>query len=258
MNFKKILVVDDEPAARRKLKSTVTQLCISASITEACDGDEAVELILSNEFDLVFMDIQMPGINGLEAAIKTQNKPYHLIFVTAFDEYAIDAFETYAIDYLLKPVTVRKLQQTLNKIIQLNKYTSTKQLLQLTKEIQNKKSPAQLAIRSGNSTIIINADHICYLEALSGYCRLVLTLMGQQVYNTDTIITDTSLEFIHQQLPQESFLRIHRKHVINVAQILSYHSISRRMYLKIRDFSDVSIPVSRRNTLLVKKRWQTL
>lgn len=258
MNFQNILIVDDEPAARRKLKSTITPLCQQATITEAQYGDEAVELILANKFDLVLMDIEMPGLNGLEVAIKTKHVPYHLIFVTAFDEYAIDAFDTYAVDYLLKPITVKKLQQSLEKISQLNRRVSAQQLELVSEEINRKKSPDQLAIRSGSATVIINAEHICYLEALSGYCRVILTLQGQKTYNTDTLITDTSLESIHQQLPQANFLRIHRKYVINVAQILTYYSISRRLYLKIRDFKDVSIPISRRNGALVKSRWHTV
>lgn len=256
MNFQNILIVDDEPAARRKLKSIIVPLFQQVNIIEAQDGDEATELILAQPFDLVLMDIQMPGMNGLEVAIKTQNMPYHLVFVTAFDEYAIEAFETYAVDYLLKPVTSKKLQQSLNKIDRLNLRVSVQKLVQLKEDILPENPPEQLAIRSGNATLIINAEHICYLEALSGYCRLVLTLQGQEVYSTDTIITDSSLESLHQQLPQDDFLRIHRKYVINVAQILSYYSVSRRMYLKIRDFYDVNIPVSRRNSTIVKKRWK--
>ena len=258
MQFNNILIVDDEPAARRKLRSILSQLCCESLIAEAHDGEDAVQQILGNQFDLVFMDIQMPVMSGLEVAIKTQHKNYQLIFVTAFDDYAIAAFDTYAVDYLLKPVSTVKLQQSLYKITQINSRLSSKELKSLTDEINIQKSKDQLAIRSGSATVIINAEHICYLEALSGFCRIILTKIGQQVYNTDSLLSDAPLEFVFQQLPEKNFLRIHRKYVINVEQILAYYSISRRMYIKLRDFTDISIPVSRRNSALVKTRWHTV
>ncbi len=258
MHFNRILIVDDEPAARRKLQSIISQLCPEAVIAEARDGEEAMQQIVHHQFDLVFMDIQMPVMTGLEVAMKTQHISYQLIFVTAYDDYAIAAFNTYAVDYLLKPVSITKLQQSLHKISQMNTRLSAQQLTLLTTEMTTEKPAEQLAIRSGNATVIINAEHIGYLEALSGYCRIVLTRVGQKVYNTDTLLSDAPLEFIHQQLPEEKFLRIHRKYVMNVEQILAYYSVSRRMYIKLRDFTDVNIPVSRRNSALVKSRWQTV
>ena len=257
-DYQTILIVDDEPAARRKLESMLAKTCRFEQLSQACDGDEAVEKIRQYRPELVFMDIQMPGLNGLQVAMLTREENYQLILVTAFDNYAIEAFDTHAVDYLLKPVTLAKLNQSLEKVAALHQRIPLAHLQQLADKIYGQKEEQQLAVRKGEATVILNASEICYFETLSGYCRIVLTQKGQKNHKTDSVLSDAPLEFMHQQLDQQQFLRVHRKYVVNSEQIFAYYSVMRRMYLKIRDFSDVAIPVSRRNAPMIKGRWQTV
>ena len=257
-DYKTILIVDDEPAARRKLQSMLTKICQFEQLIQACDGDDAVEKIRQYQPELVFMDIQMPGMNGLQVAMLTREENYQLIMVSAFDNYAIEAFDTHAVDYLLKPVTAGKLNQSLEKVAALHQRIPLAHLQQLADKIYGVQEEQQLAVRKGEATVIINASEVCYFEALSGYCRIVLTRKGQKNHGTDSVLSDAPLELMHQHLEQQQFLRVHRKYLVNSEQIFAYYTVMRRMYLKLRDFSDVDIPVSRRNTSLIRERWHTV
>lgn len=257
-DYQTILIVDDEPAARRKLESMLSKICHCQQLIQASDGEEAIEKIREYRPELVFMDIQMPVMNGLQVAMHTREENYQLILVTAFDHYALEAFDTHAVDYLLKPVTATKLSQSLKKVAALQQRIPLAHLQQLSDKIYGAKDEQQVAVRKGEATVIVNSSDICYLEALSGFCRIVLTRQGQKNHHTDSLLSDAPLEFMHQQLSQEQFLRVHRKYVVNSDQILAYYSIMRRMYLKVRDFSEAAIPVSRRNSPMIKGRWQTV
>ena len=194
-------------------------------------------------------------MTGLQVALATREENYQLVFVTAFDDYAIQAFETHAVDYLLKPVTRQRLQRALAKVCELNRRLPAVYLQQLEAEIYHRTPCEQVAIRRGDATVILNEDHIGYIEAISGYCRIVLTAAGQQAHSTDTVITDVPLEQMHRQLSDAHFLRLHRSYVVNSRQILAYFTRLRRMFVTLRDFPGVEVPVSRPNTGMIRSRW---
>lgn len=117
----KTLIVDDEPLARKGLRIRLYELNNIDIVGEANNGQAAIDFVLENDVDLVFIDIQMPGITGIEAVEQLLNKAEnlpHFIFVTAFDEYALKAFEMHAIDYLLKPVDEDRLAEAVEKVTQ--------------------------------------------------------------------------------------------------------------------------------------------
>ena len=254
--YRQILIVDDEPAARRKLRGMLERLALCDDIAEAGDGEQAVALIRRLQPELVFLDIQMPVMTGLQVALATRDESYQLIFVTAFDDYAIQAFETHAVDYLLKPVSQERLKRALAKVSELNRRLPATYLQQLEAKIYHQGASEQVAVRRGDATVIINSEHIGYIEAVSGYCRIVLTAAGQQIHGTDTVITDVPLEQMHQQLSDDEFLRLHRSFVVNSRQILAYFTRLRRMFVTLREFPGVEVPVSRPNAKLIKSRWE--
>ena len=257
MNFNKILIADDEPAARRKIRAMIAKLIDQnvlhvSKILEAKDGLEAEKIIIDCQPNLVFLDINMPYKNGLQVAAATQNQSYQLIFITAYDEHAINAFETHALDYLLKPVAIERLMKSLNKISMLQQQFSPQLLTQLEQDIHQ--SQCQISIRRGSATVVINSGDIGYLEALSGYCRIHLTKQGEKQHKLDTLLSDAALGHIQQQLPQDQFIQIHRSYVVNCQQVQNYYTKNRRVFIGLIDYEQ-ELPVSRAKAKLVRERW---
>ncbi len=247
--YKKVLLVDDEPAARRKLQKMLPMFCDIEQVFEASDGEEAVSMIVEFQPELVFLDIQMPVMSGIEVALATRLDKYHLVFVTAFEHFAIQAFETHAVDYLLKPV---------EKVHGLQARIPDAQLQQLAEVLQSKKVSKTIAVKRGDVTVIIDNNHIAYVEAIGGYTRILLTEEGQNKQQIDTLISDVTLESILSQLDDDNFLRVHRSYIVNSRQIKAYFIQARRMFIKLSDFPRLDLPVSRRNSVLIKQRWQSL
>lgn len=262
MTKKRSLIVDDEPAARRKLRRLLAEHKNIEIVGEADDGLNAIQCIETLHPDIVFLDIQIPELDGLQVAMATRHIPYQLIFVTAFDQYAISAFETHAIDYLLKPIKQQRLTQSLKKIDHLHAVVRPEQLQQMQYELYpdtlQSQIQTQIAIRRGAATLIVDSGQIGYLDTITGYCRVHLNALGQAQQKTDTLISDATLEFMLQQLPQTEFLRIHRSYVVNRQQITSYLTEQRRVYITLRDFAGQRLPVSRANVGQVKQYWRTL
>lgn len=253
MIFHRVLVVDDEPAARRKLRLMLAKQDCCEIIEEAEDGLTAIDKIQNWKPDLVFLDIQMPIKNGLQVALETQEVAYQLVFVTAFDEFALDAFKTHAVDYLLKPVNQQRLQQSIAKVASIPFRASDSFIKQMLAQYGAK--PSQLSIKRNNATIIVDTTHIGYLEAVAGYSRIHLTQVGQEKHNLDTLISDTALSLLFEQLPEEQFIQVHRSYVVNVSQIRSHFVEKRRLYIRLHDYAEI-LPVSRRNSESIRSRWK--
>ncbi len=200
----------------------------------------------------------MPGKNGLEVALATHHLPYHLIFITAYNEYALRAFETQAIDYLLKPVTEKRLKQSIEKIDRFKPVIALEQLQAIFDQISPHKSKFQIGIRHGSATLIIDAEHIAYIEAEKGYNCVQLNKEGHHLHGIRSLLSDTSLDQFMLQLPSENFLRVHRSAIVNINQVKSYHSDGRSVYILLKEFPEIRISVSRSSVALVKKRWGIL
>ncbi len=257
MIFNRVLIADDEPAARRKIRAMLGKLVdqeklVIGEVLEASNGLEAEEMIVSWQPELVLLDINMPYKNGLQVAQATQAQLYHLIFVTAYDEHAIKAFETHALDYLLKPVGLTRLVKALEKITLLQNQFSPVILNSLQSIISQ--SECQISIKRGNATVIIEANEVGYMEALTGYCRIHLTKEGETLHKLDTLLSDTPLGQMREQLPEDQFMRIHRSYVVNCQQVERYFTKNRRVFVCLKDYDQI-IPVSRSKVGLVRERW---
>ena len=206
--MKTVLIVDDEEDARKLLRFYIAQHKILSIVGEAKNGNEAVELINKLKPDTVFLDIQMPGLNGFEVLSHINIVP-EIIFTTAYDEYAIKAFEIQAIDYLLKPYSKARFEKTLNRILnhQINNtsFNSRKinnELIYLDKIILHK----------GARQLMINVDDIIYGEAYGDYTKIYT--------EKDELLSSKGISHFVENVNLTKFVRIHRSHFVNLDCIM--------------------------------------
>ena len=233
------LIVDDESLARRGLKHRLDKIADIEVVGEARNGREALKLIDEKKPDLVFLDIQMPGIGGFEVVQQLDIKTMPIIlFLTAYDEYAVQAFEVNALDYILKPIDEERLHQVLEKVrTNLNQKRALKHkrlLLKLASdisgetissfdELENKdpgdleqQEPSRLAIRDGGKTTWVNQDDIEWIDAAGDY-------MCVQACGTTHIMRKTMKE-LESELDDKILQRIHRSTIVNVTMVREMES----------------------------------
>lgn len=226
----KAIVIDDEPAARRLMKSLLQEYSeIVTVIAEAGTGAEAIRRIEELNPDLIFLDIQMPDLTGFEVIEKLSRKP-NIIFTTAYEQYAIKAFETFSIDYLLKPIKEERLKQSMEKLKQfgrLNTSINVSGLQDIIRQFQAPPKTTALTIKSGDRIILLRFENISYLEAEDKYV-FVYTLDGQK------FLTDQSLSALSEKLPTQ-FYRIQKSYIINKERVKEMHRHFNGRYLFIME-----------------------
>jgi two-component system, LytTR family, response regulator len=224
------IVIDDEPAARRLMKTMLQEHAdVVQVIAEAGNGGEAIQKIEELSPDLIFLDIQMPDLTGFEVIEKLSRKPT-IIFTTAFEQYAIKAFESFSIDYLLKPIKEERLNQSIEKLKHFGKLNASIDIAGLQEVIKQFQAPAKataLTIKSGDRIILLRFENISYLEADDKYVF---------VYNTDgqKYLTDQSLSALTEKLPPQ-FYRIQKSYIINKDKVKEMHRHFNGRYLFIMD-----------------------
>ena len=235
----KTLIVDDESLARRGLAHRLKNIADVEVVGEAQNGREALKLIRDKDPDLVFLDIQMPGISGFEVLqqLDIESMPV-ILFLTAYDEYAVQAFEANALDYILKPIDEERLHQVLDKVrgslSQKRALEHKRLLLDLASQISGEsissfadledkdladlvpKEPARLAIRDGGRTTWVNQDDIEWIDAAGDY-------MCVQALGTTYIMRKTMKE-LEKELDGSILQRIHRSTIVNVGLVREMES----------------------------------
>lgn len=226
----KAIVIDDEPAARRLMKNLLQEHADTVQvIAEAGTGKEAVQKIEELNPDLIFLDIQMPDLTGFEVIEKLSRKP-NIIFTTAYEQYAIKAFDTFSIDYLLKPIKEERLGQSISKLKQFGRLNTSLDVAGLQEIIRQFQAPPKttaLTIKSGDRIILLRFETIAYLEADDKYVY-VYTLDGQKY------LTDQSLFSLSEKLPSQ-FYRIQKSYIINKDKIREMHRHFNGRYLFVMD-----------------------
>jgi two-component system, LytTR family, response regulator len=210
----KTLIIDDEKLARERLKRLLKDYSKHFSICgEAADGDETADKIEKLKPDIIFLDIQMPGKNVFSILAELHHKPF-VIFCTAYDQYALEAFNTYSIDYLLKPVESERLKLTIEKIEKIS--ISTDELYSNIGKVNIQvPKPVSIAHRAGNKIIPVKLEEIVFFVASDKYLNF---------YNQagDKFITDQTLQLLSQKLHPE-FLRISKSVLLNRTFVKEIH-----------------------------------
>jgi len=199
------IAIDDEPLAVKKISAYIQKTPFLELVAECRSAFEAMEIINKREIQLIFIDINMPDLNGLEFVKSLTNKPY-IVFTTAYSEYAVEGFQVDAADYLLKPVTYSSFLKAANKV---------KNLIDLTANSQKESirtTASHLFVKSDYKLIRIELDDIKYIESQHEYIKIHLI-------NSPRVMTQLSMKAIQEQLPSDRFMRVHRSFIVSLKKI---------------------------------------
>ncbi|MGB4774492.1 MAG: LytTR family transcriptional regulator DNA-binding domain-containing protein [Daejeonella sp.] len=233
----RVLIIDDEPLARSVVIEYLSSWPEVEILQECNDGFEGVKAIAQYQPDLIFLDIQMPKINGFEM-LELIDDPPAVIFTTAFDEYAIRAFEEHAIDYLLKPFSKQRFDKAMEKCISQQQNAEAKQN---TTQLLNNIAPAasineRIVVKTGNKIKIIPVNDIIYLEADDDYVKIHTP--------EHSYLKNKTMTYFEQMLDNEQFVRVHRSYIIKIQEITRIDPYEKDSHLAILK-TGAKIPVSK-------------
>lgn len=240
MRHYRTLIIDDEALARERLRRLLAEFPEIEIVGEADSGEDALEKIHHLQPELIFLDIQMPGKNGFEvlAALEGERLP-QIIFITAFDEYALRAFEVNAVDYLLKPVKRKRLKAALERLPQTSAPGEMEaQIDKLLTYLHKPTYLQRLTVRKGDRIIFLETADILYFKAEDKYTFAVTESQEE--------IVDYTLSQLERKLDPEQFVRIHRGHIINLVFLKELRRWFGGRYVAIlKDKNQTQLPVSR-------------
>lgn len=235
----KALIVDDEMPARSELSFVLEETGRVEVIGEAGDVRSAVDLIKAKKADVIFLDINMPGFSGLQLAevLKTHPNPPAIIFVTAYSGFAFRAFEVNAVDYLLKPIDIDRLNEALDKLSKGGTMANAAE--------ESHKS-TRVTVNKGGKKHFISSSIICYLMAKDDY-SYIFTDEGK-------FLSTTSLTHLEEELAAFGFFRVHRRYIVNLDRIAAVApQPGGTLMLTLSDKEETEIPVSRRRVANLKQ-----
>ncbi len=226
-----VLIIDDEQLARDLMVKYLEDRS-EVDITEASNGFEGLKLMNANRYDVVLLDIQMPKLTGFEMLELIDNPP-SIIFCTAYDEYAIKAFEKNAIDYLLKPFSKQRLLAALDKAANADPSNAQETLSNgLLQEQLNR-----IVVKNGKTIDIIPVDDICYLQSQDDYVEIHA--------NGKKYLKQQRLKFYESALNSDVFVRVHRQFILNVTEIKKMEKFGKESYIaELKNGENISISAS--------------
>jgi two-component system LytT family response regulator len=237
----KVIIIDDEPLARSIVKEYLQYYTDVELIAECNDGFEGIKAIQQSQPDLIFLDIQMPRINGFEMLELIEDPP-GVIFTTAFDEFAIKAFESNAVDYLLKPFSKDRFEKAIQKYRQHQSTQPNNNIIETAAQ-----SPLQqnrVVVKDGSRIKIIPVNQIHYLEAADDYIKIV-TAEG-------TFLKKRTMNFFEQSLSIYHFVRVHRSYIVNTQLITRIDAYEKDSHLLLLT-TGAKIPVSKAGYVKLKE-----
>ena len=230
------MIVDDEAPARSELRFLLEQTGKIGTITEASSVRSAIEMLMESRVDVVFLDISMPGASGLqlaEALHKLKNPPA-IVFVTAYSDHAVEAFDVDAVDYLMKPVEEARLDRAIEKVMQRAKPVT-----------DSKVTIERIPVEKGGRKVLIPVDDIRFIMAKDDYSCIYTV--------DDRFLSTTSLAQFEAKLCDFGFFRVHRCYIVNLACVTDVETVpSGAIQLGITGV-DERVPVSRRRVVPLKK-----
>jgi two-component system LytT family response regulator len=206
--MKKVLIIDDEPLARSMVAEYLRHHADFALVQECKDGFEGVKAIQQHQPDLIFLDIQMPKINGFEM-LELLDQPPAVIFATAHDEFAIKAFEAHAVDYLLKPFSRERFDRALQKFR--TEAAKTKPVAELLETTVQPEEKQRLVVKKGNNIVIVPIHQVFYMEAFDDYVK---------VHTKDGFyLKKKTMSHYEKLLEAKQFVRVHRSYLLNLQEL---------------------------------------
>ncbi|QKJ31261.1 LytTR family transcriptional regulator DNA-binding domain-containing protein [Mucilaginibacter mali] len=241
---KRVLIIDDEPLARMVVREYLQSFPQIEVLGECGDGFEGIKAVNQHKPDLLFLDVQMPKINGFEMLELLDQRPA-VIFATAFDEYAIKAFEAHAVDYLLKPFSKERFEAAVHKFLA----AAPAQAIKPTEDLleSGNVSPAQherIVVKTGTKVKIIPVQDVLYLEADDDYVS-IHTAEGSYLKNK-------TMGFFEQTLDPRYFVRVHRSYIVSIQEITRIDPYEKDAHLAILR-SGAKIPVSKSGYVKLKQ-----
>ncbi len=210
------IIIDDELKGRIALKQKLLDYCPDVHVVaEATSGEEGIELIRQHQPQVIFLDIEMPRMDGFEMLRRIENKNFQIIFTTAYDQYAIKAIKFAAFDYLLKPVDIDELRMAVKRIQQQSQTHTEQKLQALEDNLHPRLAFNKIAIPTLDGLLFFNISDIIHLEAQSNYTAIYFS-------NHPRLIASRTLKEFEDLLPQDIFFRTHHSHIINLHYIKRY------------------------------------
>ena len=243
----RVVIVDDEPLARAVVREYLAGHPDTEIVAECANGFEAVKAVAQLHPHLVFLDVQMPGLTGFEVARRLTDRqpPITIIFVTAFDQHAIEAFEVNAVDYLLKPIEAGRLETAVQRARRRVAPAApmNDQLERIVQLMETKRPrPEPVAVRVADRFLLVQVDDIIYASMADESINIVTSqVSGGSSFRT--------LDELQARLDPAVFWRVHRSHLVNINKIKEIVPwFSRNFILRMRDTKSTEIPVSRSQT----------
>ena len=232
------IIIEDEAPARDILKHYLKDNDDIEVIAECSDGFTGLKSISEMKPDLIFLDVQMPKLTGFEMLEVLEEKP-EIIFTTAYDQFAIKAFELNAVDYLLKPFPKERLNEAISKATEkigsgkVNQHTGSKLIVRLP-EISS--SINRIVVRKGNAINLISVEQVRYIEAQDDYVMIY--------YSAGKALKQQTMKYYEENLPKADFVRIHRSYIVKVEEIKRIEPYGKDNHVAILQSGD-KLPVSR-------------
>jgi two-component system LytT family response regulator len=231
--MKKVILIDDEPLARLVVKEYLESYPEFEVVAECNDGFEGAKAIAQFNPDLIFLDIQMPKINGFEM-LEILNQRPQIIFTTAFDEFAIKAFEENAIDYLLKPFRKDRFDKAIEKLLSAERVDVFSNLPDLS--AKQPEEQLRIVIRNGQDIAIIPTAEVELIEAYDDYVKIH--------HKGKAHLKKKTMNYYEKTLDPKSFVRVHRSFILNIMELTKIESYEKNSYIAILK-SGKRVPISR-------------
>ena len=220
----KVILIDDEPLARQLIRTLLQPYTQVDVVAECGDGFEGFKAIQEHNPDLIFLDVQMPRVNGFEL-LELLDTPPSVIFTTAFDEYALKAFEAHAIDYLLKPIVKERFDKAMQKWLAQAGNKETTSVSPLLENNVYEGYQHRIVVKDNGLIRIIPAQEIYYIEASDDYIKIVT--------KDGTFLKKSTLSHIEQTLDPQQFVRVHRSYLIPVSQLMRIEPYEKESHIAL-------------------------
>lgn len=242
----KALIIDDEKLARDVIKKFLQDFDEIEVVEECANGFEGMKAITTHKPELIFLDIQMPKLTGFEMLELLDEKPV-IIFSTAYDEYAIKAFELSAADYLLKPYSKKRFDEAVNKArAKIENRTENDTIVaKVLSQLPEKEVLDRIVIKNGTKILIVSVEEINYFEAQDDY--VALYTHGKKY------LKQLTMKYLAEKLPSDKFVRVHRSYIVAIDQIDKLEAFSKDTYLAILKTGE-KISVSRSGYQLLREK----